>query len=180
MSTTRISRHNKAPRPPVYRALLDARAVAAWRVPDGMTSRVHEFDAREGGRFRVSLTYDAPTGAGTTSPNTDTYHGYFARLVPDEQVVEAVEFETADPALQGEMRITTTLVDADGGTEIAVAYEGLPPGLPEDANEVGTRMALAKLAALVERNIDAWFAELDRSANAPFMEDGRHQPPMPE
>jgi hypothetical protein len=52
--------------------------------------------------------------------------------------------------MRGELRITTTLRDADGGTEIAVVYEGLPPGLPEDANETGTRMALAKLAALVE------------------------------
>jgi uncharacterized protein YndB with AHSA1/START domain len=180
MSTPRISRRINAPRAAVYRALLDARAVAAWRVPDGMTSQVHEFDAREGGRFRVSLRYDAPTGAGKTSPNTDTYHGYFAKLVPDEQVVELVEFETQDPAMQGEMKITTTLTDADGGTEIAVTYEGLPPGLPEAANETGTRMALAKLAALVERDIDAWFAELDRFADVPFMEDGRRQPPMPE
>jgi uncharacterized protein YndB with AHSA1/START domain len=51
----------------VYRALLDARAVATWKVPTGMTSHVHAFDAREGGRFRVSLTYDVPTGAGKTT-----------------------------------------------------------------------------------------------------------------
>ena len=81
MSTTQISRRINAPRSVVYRALLDARAVAAWRVPDGMSS--------EG-------------------------------------------------------------VDADGGTEIAVACEGLPPGLPEAVNDTGTRMALAKLARLVD------------------------------
>jgi uncharacterized protein YndB with AHSA1/START domain len=150
MSTARISRRINAPRPVVYRALLDADSVAAWRMPDGMTCRVHELDAREGGRFRVSLTYDVPTGAGKTSPETDTYHGHFARLVPNEQVVEVVEFETTDAAMQGEMKVITTLRDTDGGTEIAVAYEGLPPGLPEAANETGTRMALAKLAALVE------------------------------
>jgi uncharacterized protein YndB with AHSA1/START domain len=150
MSTPRISRRINAPRSAIYRALLDARAVAAWRVPDGMSSRVHEFDPREGGRFRVSLTYDAPTGTGKTSRNTDTYHGCFAKLVPDEQVIEVVEFETTDPELLGEMTITTTLRDADGGTEMMVAFEGLPPGLPEDANETGTRMALAKLAALVQ------------------------------
>jgi uncharacterized protein YndB with AHSA1/START domain len=150
MSTSRISRRINAPRPAVYRALLNARAVAVWRVPDGMTSQVHEFDPREGGQFRVSLTYDVPTGTGKSSPNTDTYRGNFARLVRDEQVVEVIEFETADPAMQGEMTITTTLVDAEGGTDITVAFEGLPPGLPEDANATGTRMALAKLAAWVE------------------------------
>lgn len=70
--------------------------------------------------------------------------------MPDEQVVEVVEFETADPAMQGDMKVTTALLDAGGGTEIVVAYEGMPPGLPAAANETGTRMALAKLAALVE------------------------------
>jgi uncharacterized protein YndB with AHSA1/START domain len=67
-----ISRHINAPRATVYRALLDARAVATWRVPTGMTSYVHEFDAREGGSFRISLTYDAPAGTGKTTAHTDT------------------------------------------------------------------------------------------------------------
>jgi uncharacterized protein YndB with AHSA1/START domain len=67
MSSTRIRRHVNAPRAIVYRALLDARAVATWMVPTGMTSHVHAFDAREGGSFRISLTYDAPTGAGKTT-----------------------------------------------------------------------------------------------------------------
>ena len=74
-----------------------------------MTSDVHEFEAREGGSFRVSLTYDAPDAARKTAAHTDTYHGHFARLVPGEQVVEVLEFETADPDLAGEMTITTTL-----------------------------------------------------------------------
>src|ERR671926_85553 len=75
---------------------------------------VHAFDAREGGSFRISLTYDAPTGTGKTTAHTDTYHGRFVKLVPNEQIVEVVEFETADPALQGEMTITITLTDAGG------------------------------------------------------------------
>ena len=62
-----------------------------------------------------------------------------------------VEFETTDPALRGEMTITTTLVDADGGTDVLVVHEGLPRGVPTADNETGTRMALAKLAALVEQ-----------------------------
>jgi uncharacterized protein YndB with AHSA1/START domain len=81
-SSTRVSRHVNAPRASVYRALLDARAVATWMVPVGMTSRVHLFDAREGGRFRISLTYDDRSGAGKTTAHTDTYHGHFVELVP--------------------------------------------------------------------------------------------------
>ena len=106
MGSTRISRRVNAPRAAVYRALLDSRAVATWMVPTGMSSQVHAFDAREGGSFRISLTYDAPTATGKTSAHTDSYHGRFVQLVPDERVVEVVEFETTDPALRGEMTIT--------------------------------------------------------------------------
>jgi uncharacterized protein YndB with AHSA1/START domain len=115
-----------------------------------MTSVVHEFDAREGGSFRISLSYDKPTGTGKTAAHTDTYHGHFARLVPNEQVVEVFEFETADPQLRGEMTLTTTLVDVDGDTEVVVVHEGIPPGVSVADNETGTRMALDRLAALVE------------------------------
>ena len=115
-----------------------------------MTCKVHEFDAREGGAFRISLTYDAPTGTGKTTAHTDTYHGHFVKLVPNRQVVEVVEFETTDPDLRGEMTITTTLADADGGTDVVLVHEGLPRGVSPADNEAGTRMALANLAALVE------------------------------
>ena len=150
MYTTRVTGHVRAPRSAVYRAFLDAGAVAAWRVPDGMTSHVHEFDGREGGYFRVSLTYDAPGPAGKTAAHTDTYHGRFVRLAPDEQIVEVLEFETADPALRGEMTITTTLTDAGDGTDVLVVHEGVPDSIPAADNETGTRMALASLARLVE------------------------------
>ncbi|HEY6002831.1 MAG TPA: SRPBCC family protein [Anaeromyxobacter sp.] len=150
MSATRIRRHVNAPRANVYRALLDARAVATWMVPDGMTSQVHAFDPREGGSFRISLTYDSPAGAGKTTAHTDTFHGRFVKLVPDERVVEVVEFETADPALRGEMMITIGLADAGGGTDVLAVHDGLPPGLSTADNETGWRMSLAKLAALVE------------------------------
>ncbi len=134
----------------VYSALLDARAVAKWKVPDGMTCHVHEFDAREGGSFRISLTYGEPTRTGKTTSHTDTYHGRFVKLVTNEQVVEVVEFETTDPALRGEMTITITLADADGGTDLLAVHDGLPRGVSPVDNETGWRMALAKLAALVE------------------------------
>jgi uncharacterized protein YndB with AHSA1/START domain len=150
MSSTRVSRRVNAPRAKVYQALIDANAIARWKVPTGMTSFVHAFEGREGGRFRISLTYDAPTGAGKTTAHTDTYHGRFVQLIPNERVVEVVEFETADPSLRGEMTITTTLTDADGATEVLAMHDGLPPGVPTADNEAGWRDALAKLAALVE------------------------------
>ena len=115
-----------------------------------MTSHVHEFDPREGGAIRVSLTYDAPAGTGKTTAHTDTYHGRFVKLVPDEQVVEVDEFETADPSLQGEMTITISLADADGGTDVLAVHDGLPRGVSAADNETGWRLALARLAALVE------------------------------
>lgn len=120
-------------------------------VPSGMTSHVHAFDAREGGLFRISLTYDEPTGIGKTTARTDTYHGRFVKLVTNEQVVEVVEFETTDPALRGEMTITISLADAvGGGTDVFAVHDGLPPGVPIADNDTGWQEALAKLAALVE------------------------------
>jgi uncharacterized protein YndB with AHSA1/START domain len=150
MSSTRVRRHVRAPRASVYRALLDARAVATWKVPTGMTCHVHAFDPREGGSFRISLTYDAPTGTGKTTAHTDTYHGRFVKLVPDEQVVEVVEFETADPSMRGEMTITTSLIDADGGTDILAVHDQLPPGVSAADNELGWQISLGKLAEFVE------------------------------
>ena len=149
-ASTRTSRHVKAPRANVYGALLDARAVATWMVPTGMTSQVHAFDAREGGLFRISLTYNEATGAGKTTAHSDTYHGRFVKLVPNAQVVEVMEFETADPAMRGEMIVTFMLTDAGGGTNVLAVHDNLPPGLSPADNETGWRMALDKLAAFVE------------------------------
>lgn len=149
---TSVYQHIHAPRHLVYRALLDPVAVQQWMVPDGMTSDVHSFEAHEGGTFRISLTYDAPTATGKTTAQTDTHHGRFVTLVPDERVVQAVEFETDDPSMQGEMRITYSLTDAaDGGTDLHAAHEHLPPGVSPEDNATGWRMSLGKLARLVER-----------------------------
>jgi uncharacterized protein YndB with AHSA1/START domain len=151
MRTTRVHRHINAPRAEVYRLLLDPVAVAKWKVPDGMRADVHVFEPREGGELRVSLTYDAPNAVGKTTAHTDTYHGRFLRLVPNEQVVETEEFETNDPALRGEMTSTITLSDAaGGGTELDAVHEGLPPGVSLADNELGWTMSLAKLATLAE------------------------------
>jgi uncharacterized protein YndB with AHSA1/START domain len=150
MSSTGIRRHINAPRAAVYRALLDAKAVATWMVPDGMTSHVHQFDAREGGAFRISLTYDSPDETGKTTAHTDTFHGRFVELVPDERVVEVVEFESPDPAMRGEMTITYELADAGGGTDLRAVHEHLPPGLSAADNELGWQISIGKLAKLVE------------------------------
>ena len=150
MSSTHVSRHFNASREDVYRMLLDPLAISKWKVPDGMTCHVHEFDAREGGAIRVSLVYDTPTEAGKSSAHTDTYRGRFEKLVPNEQVVEVDEFETSDPAFRGDMKMTITLVDSKGGTDLHAVHEGIPPGLSPADNERGWLMALDKLAALVE------------------------------
>ncbi|MFE9653647.1 SRPBCC domain-containing protein [Micromonospora sp. NPDC006431] len=150
MYSTRVSQHVKASRPAVYGALVDGDAIARWRVPSGMRGQVHQFEAHEGGAFRVSLTYETTGGTGKSTSRTDTYHGRFLKLVPNEQVVEVFEFETADPAFGGTMTMTTTLTDADGGTDVLVVHEGIPDSIPAADNETGTRMALANLARLVE------------------------------
>ena len=148
MSTTRVSTHLAAPREAVYRALTDPELVAAWRFPEGMTSVVERLD---GGAFRVTLTYDDPATPGKSGGHSDTYRARFTRLVPGELVVEVDEFETADPALAGEMTMTVTLREAAGGTDLTAVHEGIPDGVPPEQNELGWRMALDRLAALLRR-----------------------------
>jgi uncharacterized protein YndB with AHSA1/START domain len=150
VSTTQIDRHIDAPPSQVYRALLDAELVRQWMVPDGMSSEVHVFEPVTGGSFRISLTYDAPTTAGKTSAQTDTFHGRFRRLVPDREVVQVVEFESDDPDMQGPMTITYRLADDGDGTLLSGLHENLPPGVVPADNELGWRMSIDKLAAIVE------------------------------
>lgn len=150
MSTTRLTRRIDAPPSRLYAALLDAEAVQTWMVPEGMTSEVHAFDAVEGGTFRISLTYDVPTTAGKSTAETDTFHGRFVRLVPDREVVQVVEFESDDPTMQGEMTITYLLAPEAGGTVVTGTHEHLPAGVSPTDNEIGWRMSMDKLAALVE------------------------------
>jgi uncharacterized protein YndB with AHSA1/START domain len=149
MSTTHITQRVNAPRARVYRALLDANTVEIWQVPAGMTSHVHLFDAREGGAFRISLTYEG-AGAGKTSAHTDTFRGRFLKLIPDQEVVEIVAFESTDPAMRGEMKITFSLSEVEGGTLIDALHEQLPRGISPADNELGWQMSLGKLAQLVE------------------------------
>src|SRR5262245_8186734 len=97
------------------------------------------------GTFRISLTYEAPTGRGQKTARTDTYHGRFEKLGRRSGRVR-----TLDPTLRSEMTTTITLTDAEGGTDLLAMRDGLPPGLSPADNETGWRMALEKLGALVE------------------------------
>jgi uncharacterized protein YndB with AHSA1/START domain len=142
--------HIRATPAAVYAALVDRAAVQQWMVPDGMTSTVHEYEPTPGGSFRITLTYDAPTTTGKTDRQSDTFHGRFLELVPDARVVQLVEFETNDPQLQGEMTITYSLDPDAEGTLVTGRHDNLPLGLSVTDNELGWRMSMSKLAALVE------------------------------
>ena len=150
--STRVSAMINAPRETIYEAFLDPQAVASWLAPDTMRSHVHTFDPREGGEFRISLTYQNAEDSqqGKTAQDTDTYHGRFVELVPYEKIVEVIEFETHDPGFSGEMTMTVMLADADGRTEVSLLYENVPKGIRPEDNEAGSRQSLRKLAALVE------------------------------
>jgi len=116
-----------------------------------MTGHMHVFDAREGGTFRMSLTYKDPqqSPGGKTTEGTDTFQGRFTELVPNEKIVEVIEFESQDPRFAGEMKMTTSFTDTDEGTEITVLCDGIPAGVRPEDNEVGTKQALQKLATLI-------------------------------
>ncbi|HEY1097453.1 MAG TPA: SRPBCC domain-containing protein, partial [Myxococcota bacterium] len=118
MSTgrTSVSQHVDAPRADVYRALLNADALIAWRVPDGMRGVVHLLEPRVGGRLRMSLIYDDDRHAagamqGKSDADTDTSESTFIALVSDEKVVESIVFESDDPRFAGTMIMTTLLED---------------------------------------------------------------------
>jgi uncharacterized protein YndB with AHSA1/START domain len=148
MYRTAVSGLVRARRSVVYAALLDPEAIATWRVPDDMTAEVLQLEAREGGRFRVRLRYS--DGRDGKSGDGDEYAGFLQRLVPDSEVVEVIEFDSDDATVRGQMTLTTTLSDVDGGTLVEMVHDDVPDGIPAEQNEAGTRMALANLAAYVE------------------------------
>lgn len=150
MTTTRAERHIAAAPERVYALLTDGNAVQRWRVPDGMRSHVHAFDARVGGRFRVSLTYDAPDAVGKTQANTDTYHGEFVALEPGRRVVERMAFESDDAAMARPMTVSYTLTPVGDGTHVQVEHADVPDAVSPDDNAEGWTQALDRLAALAE------------------------------
>jgi uncharacterized protein YndB with AHSA1/START domain len=117
-----------------------------------MTCRIHAFDPREGGAFRMSLTYadTGHTAPGKTTEHTDVVQGRFLELVPDERIVELVEFESDDPAFAGAMRITTTLAAVAGGTKVTIRCDDVPAGIRPGDHQAGLASTLENLARFTE------------------------------
>ena len=149
--STRLRRLIPAPLARVYQLLLDPTVLPRWKVPEGMDLEVHEWEPREGGRIRISLTYRDASATGKSDVHTDTYHGQFVHLVPNALIVERDEFETDDPAFRGAMTISIALRDVEGATELVATHDGVPVGVRLADNETGWRMALDKLAVLAEQ-----------------------------
>jgi uncharacterized protein YndB with AHSA1/START domain len=148
----RTSRLIKASREALYRAFTDPAALAVWLAPEGMTGKVHEFDGRVGGGYRMSLFYPASEQAnrGKTSEREDRYTARFVKLTPPTRIVETITFDSTDPAFAGEMTLVVTFEERDGGTEVTILFENIPPGIRPEDNDAGTRSSLEKPARYVE------------------------------
>ncbi|MDH6273131.1 uncharacterized protein YndB with AHSA1/START domain [Rhizobium leguminosarum] len=149
--STTVPRFIAAPRQRIYRAFLDADAVATWLPPGSMKGIVHAFEGREGGAFSMSLVYpdDEASQPGKSSDKTDRFEGRFAKLVPDERIVWATAFDSEDEGFSGEMTVTTILSPADGGTDVTMVCDNIPSGIRLEDNEEGCRLTLDNLAAFV-------------------------------
>jgi uncharacterized protein YndB with AHSA1/START domain len=149
---TRTSRVIRARPEELYEAFLDPAALVAWLPPADMTGEIHEFDARVGSGYRMSLFYppNERVFRGKTSDREDMVNVRFVELAPPRRIVEAVSFVTIDPALFGEMTMTATFEEVSGGTEVTLLFKNLPPGLRAEDNEAGSRLALEQLARRFE------------------------------
>jgi uncharacterized protein YndB with AHSA1/START domain len=137
----------------VYQAFIDPNALIAWLPPHGMTARAEQYDPREGGTYRIVLSYLSPNDLTKerTSQTSDVVHGRFMEVVPDERIVQLVEFESDDPAFVGEMKMTWTFTAVPQGTEVSILAENVPEGIRPEDHEAGFRSTLDNLAAFIER-----------------------------
>src|SRR5918997_375187 len=121
-ASTRTSRIIRASREAIYRAFTDPAALAVWLSPDEMTGKVHEFDARVGGGYRMSLFYPASeqTSRGKTSEREDRFTARFVELTPPSRIVQAITFDSDDPAFAGEMTMVVTLEERNGATDVTI------------------------------------------------------------
>ncbi|WP_019054586.1 SRPBCC family protein [Sphingobium xenophagum] len=129
----------------VYRAFLEPDAIASWLPPFGFVCTVHELEAREGGRHRMSFR-NFTTGV------SHSFGGEYVELVPDEKLIYTDRFD--DPALPGEMSVSVTLTAVSVGTELTIEQQGIPDAIPVEACYLGWQESLRKLAKLVEPEIN--------------------------
>jgi uncharacterized protein YndB with AHSA1/START domain len=143
-STIRLHRVLRAPAERIYRAFLDADAMAKWLPPNGFTGKVHQLDARVGGAHRMSFT-NFSTGKG------HSFGGTYLELTPHERIRYTDKFD--DPNLPGEMQTTITLKTVSVGTEVSIVQEGVPAVIPAEACYLGWQESLILLGKLVEAEI---------------------------
>jgi len=142
--TVRLHRVLRAKPERVYRAFLDADAMAKWLPPHGFTCKVHHMDATVGGTYKMSFANFA-TGHG------HSFGGEYRELVPFERIVYTDSFD--DPNLPGQMQTTVILKQVSCGTELTIVQEGLPEVIPLEMCYLGWQESLAQLATLVEPEI---------------------------
>ena len=143
-NTVRFHRVLRTTPEKVYRAFLDADAMAKWLPPNGFTGKVHHLDARVGGSYKMSFTNFSTGGA-------HSFGGEYLELVPNERIRHTDRFD--DPHLPGEMQTTITLKKVFCGTELHVVQEGIPDVIPPEACTLGWQESLTLLAQLVEAEI---------------------------
>lgn len=135
----------------LYRALVEREALERWLPPDGMTGRIDRFEPGPGGGFRMELSYlDPADGPGKASPGSDVTEVEVAVLEPNVRTVWLIDFASDDPAFAGTMMMTWTLTEAEGGTEVSVRADDVPPGISAADHEAGIAASLANLARYVE------------------------------
>jgi uncharacterized protein YndB with AHSA1/START domain len=143
-STIRLHRVLRTTPEKLYRAFLDADALAKWLPPNGFTGKVHQMDARTGGSFRMAFT-------NFTTGHSHAFGGKYLELVPHERIRYTDNFD--DPNLPGEMQTTVSLKRVSCGTELSIVQEGIPEAIPPEACYLGWQESLALLAKLVEPEI---------------------------
>ena len=143
-NTVRLHRVLKAPPERVYRAFLDADAMAKWLPPNGFTGKVHSIEARVGGSYKMSFK-------NFTTGESHSFGGKFLELVPNERLRYTDRFD--DPNLPGEMQTTVTIKQVSVGVELNVVQEGIPEAIPAEACYLGWQESLTLLTKLVEAEI---------------------------
>lgn len=152
MRVDAASRVIRAPREPIYRALVDREAVVRWLPPAGAHATLHLFEPWPCGAFRMTLTFDGPSD-GTkrkTTENSDAVDGRFVELVPPRSVVQQFEFVSEHPEFAGTMTMTWTLSEVPTGTLVNVAATHVPRGLPATDHQRGMESSLENLASFIE------------------------------